>query len=269
MGEYRCFKSFWGMTGPLEEQFKAVKDAGYDGFDGSLPDPSLDQRLIGLLQEYHFPYVPTVKTQGPDHFASFQREIDRALTFSPPLINSHTGRDTLSQKERSELFTKILKYEEQLPVPVSHETHRSRVTFSPMAALELVNEFPTLRLNADFSHWCCVCESLLEDQADTMARIIKNVIYIHGRVGYPQGPQAPDPAAPEYARELAAHEAWWKAIAVNLKAQNKMIGFCPEYGPGFSRYMHTLPYTDQSVADLWKVCLWAAKRFKKNVIDTI
>lgn len=269
MVDYLCVKALWGMEGSLEYQFAAIHEAGYGGVEGTLPLSMQKEEFCSLLKQYGFHYIPQIHTEGPDHFDSFQRQIEQALIFSPPLINSHTGRDTLLLKERSALFEKIIRFEEQISVPIGHETHRSRSTFSPMATLELVREFPSLQLTADFSHWCCVCESLLEDQEKTMAEIIKQVIHIHGRVGYRQGPQVPDPAAPEYARELTIHEAWWRAIALERREQKKVIVFCPEYGPAVSRYLHTLPYTDQPVASLWQVCLWAGDRFKTHVIDKL
>jgi hypothetical protein len=266
MNDWLYLKSSWGMDGSMEYQFQAIQDAGYDGIDGQLPPPEQERLFISLLAEYGFFYVPLIQTEGPDHFASFQKKAERALEFSPLLINSHTGRDTLSVKERSLLFEKILRFEEELPVPVAHETHRSRVTFSPIATLELVREFPALWLTADFSHWCCVCESLLEDLDQAIAEISKHVIHIHGRVGYSQGPQVPDPAAPEYAAELAAHEKWWLDIVLELRAKKEKVVFAAEYGPGSSRYLHTLPYTDQAVADVWNISLWATNRFKEKIM---
>ena len=35
---------------------------------------------------------------------------------------------------------------------------------------------------------------------------------IHARVGYEEGPQVPDPAAPEYAAEVKCHMGWWESI---------------------------------------------------------
>jgi hypothetical protein len=35
---------------------------------------------------------------------------------------------------------------------------------------------------------------------------------IHARVGYCAGPQVPDPSAPEYAKEVAAHFKYWKEV---------------------------------------------------------
>jgi hypothetical protein len=267
MREYKIIKSLWGMGGSLDCQLAQIKKTGYDGVECVPFKGEAEKEFLNLLKKYELVYIAQIHTVGPDHFESFVELLEQALVFSPVLINSHTGRDTMGIKERNEFFEKVLKYEEKVSVPVAHETHRTRTTFSPMATLDMVHTFPSLKLTADFSHWCCVCESLLEDQAESIAEIILHVLHIHGRVGYRQGPQVPDPAAPEYAQELAAHEAWWKAICRELWKKSTPVTFVPEYGPDFSRYMHTLPYTDQPVADLWKVCLWGADRFRSQIVS--
>lgn len=77
----------------------------------------------------------------------------------------------------------------------------------------LLREFPELYITADFSHWCNVCESLLDDQKAHLDLAISRAIHIHGRVGLRSGPQVPDPGAPEYAEELRVHLGWWTDIA--------------------------------------------------------
>jgi hypothetical protein len=82
---------------------------------------------------------------------------------------------------------------------------------------------------------------------------------VHARVGYEQGPQVPDPRAPEYQRHLEAHEAWWRLV---WKAQERR-GFristlTPEFGP--PDYQHTLPFTRAPVSNLEEICDWQARR---------
>jgi len=85
--------------------------------------------------------------------------------------------------------------------------------------------------------------------------VAEQVRHVHGRVGYPQGPQVPHPAAPEYADCLAFHQRFWAAV---WRAQRRrgasLSSMTPEFGP--DRYLHTLPFTDQPVADLWQVNRW-------------
>ena len=228
-----------------------------------MPLPENEAGFRALRNDFHFKYIPSIITEGPDHFESFKALVNRALTFEPVFINTHAGSDAMDTNERDEFYAKVVDFEKTLPVIVSHETHRGFPTFTPMATVGIIKKFPQLKLTADFSHWCCVCASLLEDRETLIDEVVPYVHHIHGRVGYRHGPQVPDPAAPEYAKELAAHERWWGKVIEQRKDTG--LTFTPEYGPAFSRYLHTLPYTDQPVADIWEISLWAADRFCKQV----
>ena len=76
---------------------------------------------------------------------------------------------------------------------VLHETHRNKFTFAAHITFDYPNRIPELRITLNASHWVNVAESFLEEQAIDLA--IKRTEHIHARVGYPEGPQVPDPAA--------------------------------------------------------------------------
>ena len=152
--------------------------------------------------------------------------------------------------------------EAEYGLTVTHETHRGRFLYNAADTARLLKDLPDLKLNADFSHWCCVSGSLLDDQEEAVKTACGRAWHIHGRVGYENGPQVPDPRAPEYANALQKHETWWGwIIRAHLKAKKKILTFTPEFGP--PTYMQTLPYTRQPLADLWDVCFWMAGRFRK------
>ncbi|HMK38245.1 MAG TPA: sugar phosphate isomerase/epimerase, partial [Bacteroidota bacterium] len=122
-------------------------------------------------------------------------------------------------------------------------------------ARELLLLLGDLRLTADFSHWCCVHESLLADQPEALALAIDRTEYIHARVGHAEGPQVSDPRAPEWSAELDAHMAWWRRIADARRAAGAEDLFvCPEFGP--APYMPLIPHSRAPVADLWEITLF-------------
>ncbi|MDQ4076530.1 MAG: hypothetical protein M3220_09835 [Chloroflexota bacterium] len=62
---------------------------------------------------------------------------------------------------------------------------------------------------------------------------------------------------------LQAHEQWWSWIWEAREAQGaEVITLTPEFGP--PRYLHTLPYTDVPVVNLWEICDWQAQRQAAN-----
>jgi hypothetical protein len=76
-------------------------------------------------------------------------------------------------------------------------------------------------------------------------------------VGYPQDPQVPHPAAPEYADALASHQRCRQAIwSVQRNRGYGVATMTPEFGP--DGYLHTLPFTNHPVANLNQINAWMA-----------
>lgn len=251
------FRALWGMTGSLPEQLARIAAAGYDGIEiwPRLIGVSADE-LRALLERYSLQVI----TAGLIKDASaLEDELAFLASFAPLKINVQGGWDAMTREMGSHFFETALRVEGQLGVSVVHETHRGCLLFTPWDTAAYLRAFPTLKITADYSHWVNVCERLPDDQADALTLAHAHAHHIHGRVGYAEGPQVPDPSAPEYATELAWHERQWEHIRQQRAAAgDAVLTFTPEYGP--PSYLHTLPHTNVPVADLWEVCLWAGQR---------
>ena len=134
-------------------------------------------------------------------------------------------------------------------------------------------ELEKLKINADLSHWCCVCEHVFDGTSKrddwwpaTLALVAKHCEFIHCRVGHAQGPQVPDPDAPEYAAEVGAHFAWWRAIwsaqAERHSEAEAHVWAEPEFGP--PPYLQCAPFTKVPVANLWEVNKKMAARMREE-----
>lgn len=258
----KFFKSVWGMEGTLESQFSRIAQAGYDGIEANLPSAENENQFKELLHKYELEFILQINTYG-DHISTFEEQVHEGLKYQPMLINSHSAKDSMPYEEQVNFFEKAVAIEKQVEVPICHETHRSRPLFTPWTTAQLLRDIPDLKINADFSHWCCVCESLLEGHEENVQLAIERAILIHSRVGYAQGPQVPDPRAPEYKRELEVHESWWDRIIAHAASKGcEYFPITSEFGP--PGYMHTLPYTNQPVANLWDVCLWMKNRLEEK-----
>ncbi|MDG0793695.1 sugar phosphate isomerase/epimerase [Cohnella ginsengisoli] len=261
----RFFKTLWGMEGDLAEQVNRAAEAGYDGIEAPAPEPGQAEAFGGLLEERGLGYIAQIFTSG-DHAASFAEQAAYAAGFKPALIVSHSARDSMTEAEQDRFFGAALETESRIGVPIGHETHRQRAMFTPWTTSRLLRKFPELRITADFSHWMNVCDSHLGDQEEHLALAIERAVHIHGRIGYPEGPQVPHPAAPEYRTELAIYLGWWERILnARRKSGAAQATFTAEFGP--PGYMHTLPFTNAPVADLWEVNQWMTdcvrERFSK------
>jgi sugar phosphate isomerase/epimerase len=264
--DLRIFRHLWGITEPWETLFPKIHDLGYYGIEHILPELPERARFRSQLDLNGFDYIAQVITVGDtvaDHIKSFRTTVEDAITMKPRLINCHSGCDWFSEDEARRYFGEALECEAKLGVQVAHETHRGRIFYNPWTTDRLLKQLPELKLSCDFSHWVVVSERLLEKETEIIARCAERCLHIHARVGYEEGPQVPDPRAPEYERHLLAHEQWWRMV---WEAQERRgmaeSTLTPEFGA--PDYMHTMPYSRTPVANLWDICNWQANRQRSN-----
>lgn len=259
-------RHLWGLSGKWEDLFPDFCELGYRGVEAPLPSSGDLRRFRSLLDQHQLVYIPQIFTAGRDvseHVQSFRAQVEAAARAEPLLINSHSGQDRWTEAESGCFFEQALEIEREVGIKVAHETHRGRILFNPWVTARLVQRFADLRLCSDFSHWVCVSERLLDEEADAVQVCARRTIHLHARVGYEQGPQVPDPRAPEYASHLLAHEQWWRAIwQAQRERGDAASSLTPEFGP--PPYQHTLPYSNVPVSDLWDVCNWQARRQAEN-----
>ena len=253
----RYFHALWGMALPtLEANLRRIREGGFDGVETGVPEDGGERRELGaLLERLGLELIAQQWTRGAspqEHAESFEAQYRRAVELRPLLVNSHSGKDVFTTEGNLSVLARARQLEEQLGIPVVHEVHRGRATFSTNSTSALLERFPELKLAADFSHWCCVHESLLEDQEQFLERAIARSFHIHARVGHPEGPQVNDPRAPEWRQAVETHLGWWQKIVDRRRQEGAaLLTICPEFGP--PDYMPTLPYTRQPVADLWEI----------------
>jgi sugar phosphate isomerase/epimerase len=251
------FCGTWGLNEPtLEATLRRIKQGGFDGVETGAPVDAVERQAMRVqLDDFGLELIIQIWTAGKtaaEHARSLEEQYRRAAELRPMLVNSQSGRDIFSLEENVMIYRRGLALQAELGVPLAHEVHRGRATFSVPAARALIEAVPEARLTADFSHWCCVHESLLQDQAEAVAEFYARCDHIHARVGHAEGPQVTDPRAPEWKDALTAHVGWWQAIAERRKtAGAETLTITPEFGP--PNYMQTLPYTRQPVNDLWGV----------------
>jgi sugar phosphate isomerase/epimerase len=253
------FLSIWGLEAipTLEAQLRKIKAAGFDGVELAVPpDAAACREARQIADDLGLAVIAQqCRTTGrtvAEHTAGFATIFERALLLRPLHVNSHTGRDHFTLKQNLEIFDHAAALAAQHQMELLHETHRGRALFSAPVTERFLTERPQLRLVADFSHWCCVHESLLADQTERVARAIQHSSALHARIGHDQGPQIPDPRDPVWQPHLDVHLAWWRNIVAQRRAEGRAV-LCvtPEFGP--SPYLTLLPHTHQPIADLWDI----------------
>ena len=253
------FAPHWGNAHLSREAFiERVLEAGFDGIEMSLPmDVAERDAWVGAIADAGLQLIAqqweTVFHSDFDtHKQALSELLRNACAARPLFVNTHTGKDFYSFAQNSALLDLADSIAAETGVDIVHEIHRSRFSGHPMLLLPYLEQRPHLALNADLSHWCCACESLLEGQAHTLEKVFPHVRHIHARVGHSQGPQVNDFRAPEHAVALQQHLLWWDAIVAKRRADGvKQITLTPEFGP--VPYTQTLPYTNQAVTDAWEL----------------
>ncbi|QKX05678.1 sugar phosphate isomerase/epimerase [Aquimarina sp. TRL1] len=258
------------------EFFKKVKEAGYDGVEIDLPLRGIEKYdVLNRLKDYELEFVgqhwETKDVKFSDHKENFKRHLYNLVEAEPLFVNSHTGMDFFSFSQNGELLLLAEEIEDETGVRIIHETHRSRFCFAAHIGALFLKEFPFLKLTADFSHWCCVAESLLENQKVSVEKAIDHSFHIHARVGSSQSPQIIDPRDELYKEEFTVFMGWWnKIIDKALSRKDDYITITPEYGP----FPYTLyaPNTTQALGNQWEINEFIRKEImlkRKQVLGSV
>jgi sugar phosphate isomerase/epimerase len=248
----------WGSEQLSWDVFcRKVKDEGYDGVEYGIPNDVTVKELDEAwnnFEKYGLKAIPqhygTYDADFAKHFDNYAGWLDMIKPYRALKIDSQTGKDYFTFEQNKKLAERANEHTQSCEVQVLHETHRNKFTFAAHITFDYLVRMPDLRITLDASHWVNVAESFLEDQPEAMDLAIKRTEHIHARIGYPEGPQVPDPAAPEWADALQHHLNWWdKVIECKRAEQSTLMTITPEFGP--YPYMVHLPYSQKPISNQW------------------
>ena len=272
--ELQLFKTLWGHEGSLEEAAALCCESGFRGIEGPVPsDPVEREAFVAILASAGLDliaevctstspglYVPEPGATPEMHLQSLREGIERSLHAGPRFVNTMAGSDAWTFGEKVAFHAAIVGLESEYGIPISVETRRGRSLNSAWTTRDILLEVPDLKLTCDFSHFVVVAERLVMDEhPDILTLCADRAFHLQTRVGYAQGPQVPDPRAPEHAGDLVAHERWWDEIwSSQMRRGFEVSTLTPEFGP--DGYLHCEPFTGKPVANLWEVNRWIALR---------
>lgn len=275
--ELQLFKTLWGHAGGIDEAISACREFEWDGIEGQAPSGAAERREWRTkLAEHGLSYIAEICTTGSyvpnrratetEHVDSFLRQAEAAMECEPLFLTVIAGCDAWGVQQSVEFFGRAMMISDDLGITASFETHRSRSLFNPWTTRDILRQLPALKLTCDFSHWCVVCERLIDTEPDIIALCAERAHHIHARVGYDQGAQVAHPAAPEYLEPLEAHERWWAQIwRCQFLREMPACTMTPEFGP--DGYLHCLPFTGAPVADVTQINHWMGRRLSRRFAE--
>ncbi|HEY9156270.1 MAG TPA: hypothetical protein VIM69_14150 [Opitutaceae bacterium] len=268
------YRSLWTNDFDLDGAIEDCRHGPFDGVEGPVPGDSIEREIfIQKIRGSGEPFIAEITTGGGyvpryrevgRHLDEFRRKLEIASRAAPRFVTALVGCDAWPIATSVDFLGRAMAAAADHQLRVSFETHRSRVTFNPWTAAEIVHQLPSIELTCDFSHWCCVCERLVMDEEPALLQLFaSHTRHIHGRIGYDQGPQVPHPAAPMYRLALEAHERWWNEIwKTQARSGFSTTTLTPEFGP--DGYLQSAPFTETPAGSLDEINHWMATRQRER-----
>lgn len=262
------FQTDWGFEGKKTEFIENAKASGYDGIEIWAPRDSSQQKEISdALKKYNMKVIFLCGSNPSLPYEESLREyisyLKNAFKLNPIAVNSHTGSDFYSYEQNKSFIEQAGKLSNYYGIPIYHETHRGRFSYSMPETIKYLEKNDALNLTLDISHWMVVHESLLEDRTDLLDEVIDKSRHIHARVGFEQGPQVNDPTAPEWKKVLNRHLAIWEAVIQKNWENKKMVTITTEFGP--PGYMPTEPITMLPLSNQWEANVFIMKTLRDKI----
>lgn len=269
--------TYWGSENLTAKQFlDSVIQNGYEGVEINFPeeDSFIEEFLseLKIIRETKNPdfifiaqqVLPNKAETVEEYCVRLQQRLEFLTKLRPNFINSHTGKDFFEFSENCKIIELTEQISRESGIPIWHEIHRGRFSFHLKTLHNYLDIFPKMKLIADFSHFCVVSESNLEDQKELLERVFPNIKHIHARVGFEQSPQVNNPFAPEWENHLNRYLNWWKRIIEIKSNQNaEYISITPEFGP--FPYMPQEPFTLKPLSNQWEVNLEMKNYLQQNL----
>jgi sugar phosphate isomerase/epimerase len=183
-----CYKTLWGHTGSFAQACQQALADGFSGVEGPAPESRGEQdtwqrllREAGLLYIAEIctagSYVPERSASVAQHLSSLQQKLQHAMPLTPQLVNCIGGCDAWAEDQSLEFFSGAMALAKDFNVRISFETHRGRSFFNPWVTARICEQLSGLRLTADFSHWCVVCERLMDVEQLVLNGLLDRVLH--------------------------------------------------------------------------------------------
>ena len=266
--EVLFFQTNWGFEGSWEAFFLKTKSSGYDGVEVWLPkNVKVQQEVSKGLKKHQLKVIYLCGTNKNLPFnaslTAYRNDLNRAIALDPYAINSHTGNDFFSLEQNLEFILVANELSKQHNIPIYHETHRGRFSYSLPETKQFLDADSTFRLTLDISHWLVVHESMLVGEQQLLDAVLKRTDHMHARVGFEEGPQVNNPRAPEWNTILDRHLSIWESVLLSRQKIGLSTTITTEFGP--PNYLPTEPFTQKPLSDQWEANVFIMDAIKERI----
>jgi hypothetical protein len=213
---------------------QAVKDAGYRGIQGGIPE---------LCHDLGLGVTDSGRVNVPADAGAVARD-RKARGFECATL--HVGWGMEDDDEAHRLIDAVIEASNRHDFPLYIETHRATITQDLWRTAQFIRKFPDIRFNGDFSHWYTGLEMVYGDFEAKLAflePVFERVRFLHGRIGVPGAIQADIGDGSGRANVGHFREMWTRGMMGFLRTAQPgdVLCFAPELlGPDIS-YARLIP----------------------------
>ncbi|MFD0698728.1 sugar phosphate isomerase/epimerase family protein [Paenibacillus sp. GCM10027628] len=233
--------SWWAMNGlgehgrewSLEEKFRHIAEAGFDGINGFVPPPEEAAAWRRMLDHYGLSFSVNAY---PRTAQDLQQFIENVKNYGPvSFINAQVLTPFLTDQPAEALLLELLSVSQHAGIPVFIETHRGTITQDLLRTVQYINRLDDLRLTIDFSHYVVAGEmhTVRPEAENLLQTLLTRTASIHARVSNGEqvqvnvGERGEHPMMPHF-------EHWWQSGMRNWRSAAKpgdVFSFVCELGP--------------------------------------
>lgn len=262
MQKLLVFQALWamerrhtdGFERSLEENVEMIVEAGFDGFSADWRDREKCRRMAELMKAHNL----TGEGQCfPRTVDDLKPALENATEFRLHHLDIQPDVRPRKMADCIPLIEGWQRLAEEVDFPVYIETHRDRMTTDLFFVLDLLEQFPNLKLLADLSHFLVGREfawPIDETNHGYIHEILDHSWAFHGRVASREQVQI-EISFPHHKMWLDTFLDWWDYGFRSWRTRNPADATCAfvcEFGP--KPYAITGP-DGNDTTDRWKESL--------------
>jgi hypothetical protein len=260
--QLRCYFNWLALDGlrtPGSGWMRAIQDAGYSGIQFVEP---LQPELVEEARSIGLGACGSGRVNQPSDAYRLAEEGHNAEL---ECLTLHVGWGYEGQDEAARLIEAVLDASNRYSIPLYVETHRATIFQDMWRTVQLIQQFPQLQFNGDFSHWYTGLEMVyggFENKLSFIQPVIERVYFLHGRIGNP-GCMQVDIGDVENAAKLSyvAHfrTLWTQVFLAFLRRSPRGESFCFAAELLAPHVYYARTFHDSEESDRWQQSLVLTK----------